>query len=67
MTGSGTLLDPYVIYDVNDLQAMENDLAAYYELGQDIDASATVGWNGGLGFKPIGQSSPYLSQLSYFL
>jgi len=60
MTGSGTLLDPYVIYDVNDLQAMENDLAAYYELGQDIDASATSGWNWNAGrgvfegFKPIG-------------
>ncbi|MBA7542343.1 hypothetical protein ES705_34664 [subsurface metagenome] len=54
MTGSGTLLDPYVIWDVNDLQAMENDLTAYYELANDIDASATVGWNGGLGFDPVG-------------
>jgi hypothetical protein len=54
MTGSGTLLDPYIIYDVNDLQAMEDDLTAYYELGNDIDASATSGWNGGLGFDPIG-------------
>ncbi|MBA7682328.1 hypothetical protein ES703_90678 [subsurface metagenome] len=53
MTGSGTLLDPYVIWDVNDLQDMNLDLTAYYELGQDIDASATVGWNAGLGFVPI--------------
>lgn len=53
MTGSGTLLDPYVIYDVNDLQAIENDLTAYYELANNIDASATVGWNGGLGFAPM--------------
>ncbi|MBA7667142.1 hypothetical protein ES703_75227 [subsurface metagenome] len=59
MTGSGTLLDPYVIYDVNDLQAMENDLAAYYELGQDIDASATLGW-GGLGFNPVGEVNNYI-------
>ncbi len=53
MTGSGTLLDPFVIWDVNDLQDINLDLTAYYELGQDIDASATVGWNGGLGFAPI--------------
>ncbi len=54
MTGSGTLLDPYVIGDVNDLQAMGNDLAGYYILNNDIDAAVTVGWNGGLGFVPIG-------------
>jgi len=54
MTGSGTPEDPYIIYDVDDLQAMENDLTAYYELGGDIDASATTGWNDGVGFLPIG-------------
>ncbi len=59
MTGSGTLLDPYIISTVDDLQAMESDLDAYYELGGDIDASATSGWNAGAGFLPIGQSSPY--------
>ena len=32
MTGSGTVGDPYIIYDVNDLQDIELDLAAYYEL-----------------------------------
>jgi len=61
MTGSGTLLDPYVIWDVNDVQDMALDLTAYYELGQDIDAAATTGWNwdAGLGifkgFDPIGK------------
>jgi hypothetical protein len=54
MTGSGTVGDPYIIYDVVDLQAMINDLTAYYELANDIDASATAGWNGGLGFEPVG-------------
>lgn len=54
MTGSGTAGDPYVIWDVNDLQDMNLDLTAYYELGQDIDASATIGWHAGLGFIPIG-------------
>lgn len=49
MTGSGTLADPYIISDVDDLQAIENDLTAYYELANDIDASTTSGWNGGAG------------------
>jgi len=53
MTGSGTAEDPYVVTTVDDLQAMENDLSAYYELGGNIDASATSGWNGGAGFVPI--------------
>jgi hypothetical protein len=32
---------------------MENNLAGNYYLTQDIDASATSGWNGGAGFVPI--------------
>jgi hypothetical protein len=55
MTGSGTLTDPFIIYDVNDLQNMQLVPLAYYELGNDIDASATIGWDGGRGFKPITQ------------
>lgn len=44
-----------VITDVTELQAMENDLTADYELFNNIDASATSGWNGGAGFDPIGK------------
>lgn len=55
MTGSGTSEDPYIISDVDDLQAIESDLTAYYELANDIDASATSGWNAGAGFLPLGQ------------
>lgn len=54
MLGTGTLGDPYIIQNVTDLQNMNNDLDAYYELGNDIDASATSGWNGGAGFNPVG-------------
>lgn len=54
MTGSGTSFDPFIIWNVTDLQNMNLDLAAYYELGQNIDASDTVTWNGGQGFVPIG-------------
>jgi len=61
MTGSGTLADPYVIYDVDDLQDVSLDLTAYYELANDIDASTTVGWNAGAGFIPIGQAFPYFT------
>ncbi len=61
MTGSGTPADPYVISDVDDLQDIELDLTAYYELANDIDASATVGWNLGAGFDPIGAAFPYFT------
>ena len=43
-----------LIYNVNDLQDMNLDPTGDYELANDIDASATVGWNGGEGFVPIG-------------
>ena len=42
------------ITNVIELQAMENDLAGSYYLANNIDASATSGWNGGLGFDPVG-------------
>jgi hypothetical protein len=53
-SGSGTAGDPYIITTVEQLQAMENNLTAHYALGNDIDASSTVSWNGGAGFVPIG-------------
>lgn len=52
MTGTGTLSDPYIIGDVDDLQAIEDDLDAYYELSGNIDASDTTSWNS-VGFAPI--------------
>ncbi|HUH56639.1 MAG TPA: YDG domain-containing protein, partial [Rhodanobacter sp.] len=42
------------ILDVNQLQAVGVDLTGRYVLGNDIDASATVSWNSGAGFAPIG-------------
>lgn len=38
----------------NTLQGMQNNLTANYALGSNIDASATVNWNNGKGFNPIG-------------
>jgi len=49
------------IYNVYDLQNINNALSGDYELANDIDASATSGWNYDdslgqyLGFSPIGQ------------
>ena len=67
MTGSGTELDPYIITSAADLQAIENSLAAYYELGSNVDASGTSGWNGGLGFDPINNFSGQLDGKGYYV
>ncbi|MDR0476567.1 MAG: filamentous hemagglutinin N-terminal domain-containing protein [Desulfobulbaceae bacterium] len=46
---------PYtVINNLLALQAMNQNLAGYYALGKDIDASDTSNWDGGAGFVPIG-------------
>lgn len=37
-----------------DLQGMNGNLSGNYVLGADIDASSTAGWEGGLGFAPVG-------------
>ena len=55
--GSGTPDDPYIITTVEELQAMKDNLSAYYALGNDIDASDTQNWNGGLGFIPVGSTT----------
>ncbi|WP_051516959.1 filamentous hemagglutinin N-terminal domain-containing protein [Herbaspirillum sp. RV1423] len=49
-----------VINDLAGLQAVNgtlNNTYQYYALGSNIDATATAGWNGGLGFVPLGNSS----------
>lgn len=56
---------PYtLIHDVNQLQAMNNNLTGNYALGGDIDASATSGWNSGAGFLQVGyQNTPFSGTL----
>ncbi len=51
--GNGTESDPYQISNVTQLQNMDEDLDAHYELVNDIDASVTKNWNDGKGFVPI--------------
>lgn len=66
--GSGTESDPYQISTVEQLQNMNQDPEAYYVLVCDIDASETINWNNGKGFKPIAMdgSSDYAFQGTRF-
>jgi hypothetical protein len=57
LQGSGTEDDPYRVTDASELQAMEDDLDAHYELTADIDASGTAERNDGSGFDPVGSTS----------
>ena len=54
--GDGTVSNPYEISNCQDVQSMNDDLDAVYELQNDIDCSGTTSWNSGQGFKPIGGS-----------
>jgi hypothetical protein len=63
-SGSGTVGDPYIITNVNQLQEMKDNLSGYYALGNDINASDTRTWNENLeneneyfGFEPIGTAA----------
>ncbi len=40
------------------LQGIWGNLGGNFVLGADIDASSTAGWNGGLGFTPLGGNNP---------
>jgi len=55
----GTTLNT-IVRNVDELQAIDQDLAGHYALGNDIDASATASWNGGQGFVPLGDGSSTL-------
>ncbi|MBU1127838.1 MAG: hypothetical protein KKE01_02005, partial [Candidatus Omnitrophica bacterium] len=53
----------YHITNVDELQAMQNDLYGDYILDNDIDASETQTWNGGKGFIPIGGNGSFYGSL----
>ncbi len=53
--GTGPI--PFLIHNVNQLQFMDYEPSASFQLASDIDASATSGWNADAGFTPIGNSS----------
>lgn len=56
--GSGTAANPYIIENPAELQSIQNNLAAYYVLGNDIDMSD-------YSFTPIGSTSaPFTGSLN---
>ncbi|GFE87641.1 YDG domain-containing protein [Steroidobacter agaridevorans] len=58
---SGTYTAWMLVNNLSQLQDMSTNLHGAYALGRDIDASLTAGWNGGLGFVPIGTTSSEFS------
>ena len=63
--GSGTYLDPYKITNCQKLNESRVQLDKYYILMNNIDCLDTSGWNGGDGFKPIGNlNQPFTGSLN---
>ncbi len=63
--GAGLEEDPFIIIDCQGLQNINLALDANYILGNDIDCSDTVNWNGGLGFQPVGDFfSPFIGDFN---
>ena len=54
IANGGTLSAFMLVNTVYDLQNVENNLTGTYALGNNIDATATAGWNANAGFAPIG-------------
>ena len=64
--GDGSAVNPYLIENVDDLQAMNNDRSAYYALNNSIDLTGFnwSNWGDGAGFLPIGnQTHPFTGNL----
>jgi hypothetical protein len=60
MSGSGISIDPFLVADYADLEAIGTGLyvlSAVYRLSADIDASASASENSNAGFVPIGDST----------
>lgn len=64
LSGDGSESNPYQISNASELQAMEDDLDANYELVSDIDASDTAEFNNGTGFDPVGPSTSLGNQFT---
>ncbi len=53
--GTGTEADPYIVEDAADLNAVRNDLTAYYKQNANIDLNVDP-YNTGSGWSPIGDA-----------
>ncbi|EXJ11799.1 ZmpA/ZmpB/ZmpC family metallo-endopeptidase-related protein [Nitrincola nitratireducens] len=54
LSGSGTRLDPYLIHNRHELNAMRLNVNAHYRLMANIDLADSVVWNMGEGWLPVG-------------
>lgn len=54
LDGDGTEGSPYIITNASELQSMQGNLTAHYELGETINATNTLKWHDGDGLYPIG-------------
>ncbi|MGC9467668.1 MAG: ZmpA/ZmpB/ZmpC family metallo-endopeptidase-related protein, partial [Anaerolineae bacterium] len=57
LTGDGTPGNPYRITSADELNAMRQALTATFQLANDIDLAATVAWDAGRGWLPIGDAT----------
>lgn len=55
--GHGSSLSPFQVATCAQLQNMQYALGSHFRLTGDIDCAATVTWNAGAGFAPIGDST----------
>lgn len=60
-TPDGSADKPWMITNLAELQAMNNNVANHYILMNDINASETEQWNSGSGFVPIGNTGAKFS------
>ncbi|MEW5798839.1 MAG: GLUG motif-containing protein [Bacteroidota bacterium] len=63
-SGSGTSGNPYLIATLENLYWVtqnSSSWSSYFKQTANIDASSTSSWDGGSGFIPIGNGSPYFT------
>lgn len=64
LLGSGTELDPYVLFNADQLNVIRQAPNAHFILWDDIALEASVAWNYGRGWEPIGTSiTPFTGRL----
>ncbi|MCA1197288.1 filamentous hemagglutinin N-terminal domain-containing protein [Sphingomonas sp. R647] len=60
--GAGSRASPWLLTDIYGVQGMTSRRFSSYALANTIDASETVNWNGGAGFRPIAGASGTLPE-----
>jgi hypothetical protein len=57
LAGDGSAEAPYILTNASELNAMRQNLAAHYRLGNNIDLRDAVLWDMGRGWSPVGVST----------